>query len=88
MRRPGRSTTSRSRASPPSSALPSGRGAISTCSEKLEFAAVISPDNNDPPDWREWTDAGKTEARIAALQEAAPGGRRGRQGSTRSPSSS
>lgn len=30
---------------------------------KLEFAAVISPDNNDPPQWREWSDAAKIELR-------------------------
>ncbi len=30
----------------------------------LEFAAIISPDNNDPPEWKEWTDATKAEARI------------------------
>ena len=37
--------------------------------QKLEFATVISSDNNDPPDWREWTDPGKTEARIAAFKK-------------------
>ena len=32
--------------------------------KRLEFAAVISPDNNDPGEWREWSDAGRIEARI------------------------
>ncbi|MCP4571824.1 MAG: type I restriction endonuclease subunit R, partial [bacterium] len=35
----------------------------------LEFAAVISPDNNDPPEWREWTDADKIKSRIARFQK-------------------
>ncbi len=37
--------------------------------ERLEFAAIISGENNDPPDWREWTEAGKTEARIARFKK-------------------
>lgn len=34
----------------------------------LEFAAIISPDNNDPPEWSEWTDAAKMESRIARFK--------------------
>jgi type I restriction enzyme R subunit len=30
----------------------------------LEFGAIISPDNNDPPEWNEWSDATKIESRI------------------------
>ena len=32
---------------------------------KIEFAPIISPDNNDDPGWKQWTDAAKIEARIA-----------------------
>jgi len=32
--------------------------------EKLEFAPVISPENNDDPRWHEWTDAARIEERI------------------------
>lgn len=39
----------------------------------LEFAAIISPDNNDPPEWAEWSDAGKIEARIARFKKPLPG---------------
>jgi type I restriction enzyme R subunit len=31
---------------------------------RLEFAPIISPDNNDDPAWHEWTDAAKIEVRI------------------------
>ncbi|MBZ0116161.1 MAG: DUF3387 domain-containing protein [Sandaracinaceae bacterium] len=34
----------------------------------LQFAAIISPDNNDPPEWAEWSDAGKIESRIARFK--------------------
>jgi type I restriction enzyme R subunit len=35
----------------------------------IEFAAIISPDNNDPPEWREWTDPVKAENRIASFKK-------------------
>jgi type I restriction enzyme R subunit len=35
----------------------------------IEFATIISPDNNDPPEWREWTDPVKAENRIAAFKK-------------------
>jgi type I restriction enzyme R subunit len=38
----------------------------------LEFAAIVSPDNNDPGDWSEWTDAGKIESRIARFKKPMP----------------
>jgi type I restriction enzyme R subunit len=31
---------------------------------RLEFAAVFSPDNNDPPEWKEWTEEAKIKTRI------------------------
>ncbi len=34
----------------------------------LEFAAIISPDNNDPPEWSEWSDPTKIESRIARFK--------------------
>jgi type I restriction enzyme R subunit len=34
----------------------------------LEFAAIISPDNNDPPEWAEWSDATKIETRITRFK--------------------
>lgn len=37
--------------------------------KRLEFAAIISPDNNDPPEWREWTEAGKIESRIECFKK-------------------
>jgi type I restriction enzyme R subunit len=40
----------------------------------IEFAAIISPDNNDPPEWREWSDAGKIESRIARFKKPLPSG--------------
>jgi type I restriction enzyme R subunit len=36
--------------------------------ETLEFAAIISPDNNDPPEWAEWSDGAKIESRIARFK--------------------
>jgi type I restriction enzyme, R subunit len=38
--------------------------------KKLEFASVISSDNNDDPAWSEWTDAAKVKARIARFKKA------------------
>ena len=38
----------------------------------LEFAAVISSDNNDPGEWRDWSDPGKTEGRIARFKKPLP----------------
>lgn len=38
--------------------------------KKIEFAPIISPDNNDDPAWKEWTDAGKIESRIARFKKA------------------
>jgi type I restriction enzyme, R subunit len=35
----------------------------------LEFAPVISPDNNDDPAWSEWTAGGKIESRIARFKK-------------------
>lgn len=35
---------------------------------KLEFAPVISPDNNDDPAWSQWTDVAKIESRIARFK--------------------
>jgi type I restriction enzyme R subunit len=34
----------------------------------LDFAAIISPENNDPPEWKEWSDGGKIETRIARFK--------------------
>lgn len=36
---------------------------------RLDFATIISGENNDPPEWREWTEPGKTEARIARFKK-------------------
>lgn len=36
---------------------------------KLEFAPVISPDNNDDPRWSQWTDGAKIERRIARFKK-------------------
>ncbi len=36
---------------------------------KIEFAPIISPDNNDDPGWRQWTDAAKIESRIARFKK-------------------
>src|SRR5487761_88430 len=36
---------------------------------RIEFAPVISPDNNDDPGWSGWTDAAKIEARIARFKK-------------------
>ncbi|MEQ8456656.1 MAG: type I restriction endonuclease subunit R [Sandaracinaceae bacterium] len=38
----------------------------------LEFSAIISPDNNDPPEWREWSEPGKIESRIARFKKPMP----------------
>jgi type I restriction enzyme R subunit len=35
----------------------------------LEFAAIISPDNNDPPEWSEWSDATNIESRIERFKK-------------------
>ncbi|MGH3452486.1 MAG: type I restriction enzyme subunit R domain-containing protein, partial [Haloechinothrix sp.] len=35
---------------------------------EIEFATVISPDNNDDPGWKEWTDAAKIESRITRFK--------------------
>ena len=34
----------------------------------LEFESIISPDNNDPPEWSEWSDATKIESRITRFK--------------------
>lgn len=36
----------------------------------IEFATIISPDNNDPPEWKEWTDPVKAESRIASFKKS------------------
>jgi type I restriction enzyme, R subunit len=36
----------------------------------MEFAAVISPDHNDPPEWGEWSDGGKIELRITRFKKS------------------
>lgn len=38
----------------------------------LQFAAVISPENNDDPSWKEWSDAGKMEARVDSFKKPLP----------------
>lgn len=35
----------------------------------LEFAAIISSDNNDPPEWAEWSDGVKVEDRIRRFKK-------------------
>jgi len=40
--------------------------------ERLEFAAVISPGNNDPGEWKEWSDAGKIDSRIERFKRPMP----------------
>ncbi len=35
----------------------------------LAFAAIISPENNDPPEWAEWSEASKIEQRIARFKK-------------------
>lgn len=40
----------------------------------MEFAPVISGGNNDPADWKEWTDPARVEARIAAFKKPFPKG--------------
>ena len=39
---------------------------------QLEFAAVISGSHNDPPEWTEWTDRIKLDARVAAFKRPVP----------------
>ena len=36
---------------------------------KIEFEPIISPDNNDDPGWKEWTDAAKIESRIERFKK-------------------
>jgi type I restriction enzyme, R subunit len=36
---------------------------------KIQFEPVISPDNNDDPGWKEWTDAAKIESRIERFKK-------------------
>jgi type I restriction enzyme R subunit len=36
---------------------------------RLEFAAVVSHNHNDPPSWREWTDKAKQDANIARFKK-------------------
>lgn len=40
----------------------------------MEFAPVISGSNNDPADWKEWTDPAKVDARIAGFKKPFPMG--------------
>ena len=35
----------------------------------IEFEPIISPDNNDDPAWKEWTDAAKIESRIERFKK-------------------
>lgn len=35
----------------------------------IEFEPIISPDNNDDPGWKQWTDASKIESRIARFKK-------------------
>ncbi|MGI8921469.1 MAG: type I restriction endonuclease subunit R [Solirubrobacteraceae bacterium] len=35
---------------------------------KIEFEPIISPDNNDDPGWKQWTDASQIESRIARFK--------------------
>jgi len=42
--------------------------------QSMEFAPVISSSNNDPPEWKEWTDSVKVENRIAAFKKPFPTG--------------
>lgn len=36
---------------------------------KIEFEPIISPDNNDDPAWKDWTDASKIGSRIARFKK-------------------
>ena len=36
---------------------------------KIEFEPIISPDNNDDPGWKQWTDASKIESRIERFKK-------------------
>jgi len=38
----------------------------------LEFAAIISPGNNDPGEWKEWSDGGKIERHIERFKKPMP----------------
>lgn len=40
--------------------------------QSIEFATVVSHDGNDPPEYREWTDEGKTSKRMARFQKPLP----------------
>jgi len=40
--------------------------------EEIEFAPVISGSNNDPAEWKEWTDGAKVEKRIADFKKPFP----------------
>lgn len=44
---------------------------------RIEFAAVFSPDNNDPPEWKEWTDEAKIKTRIERFKRPLLGTGRG-----------
>jgi type I restriction enzyme R subunit len=37
--------------------------------ERLEFTAVISGSNNDPPDWAQWSDKAKQDAAIVSFKQ-------------------
>src|SRR5690606_37508116 len=36
---------------------------------RLEFAAIVSHNHNDPPSWREWTDKARQDAIIARFKK-------------------
>ncbi len=40
--------------------------------QEMEFAAAISTDHNDPPEWREWSDASKIDTRIERFKKPLP----------------
>ena len=42
--------------------------------QSMDFAPVISGSNNDPPEWKEWTDEAKVEKRIADFKKPFPAG--------------
>jgi type I restriction enzyme R subunit len=37
--------------------------------KEMEFASVISGSNNDPPEWKEWTDGAKIDARVICFKK-------------------
>jgi type I restriction enzyme R subunit len=37
--------------------------------KEMEFAPVISGSNNDPAEWKEWTDGAKVEARVTRFKK-------------------